>query len=168
MNTHPQYLEFVGERKTSFLAKIDSKKTEVKEQMKARANYMKTHFDLKDIGGINFTAKVLMKELKELETDLSAWLAIHDGLVRHEPEIRYALDEGGGSFDSEQELLDSFTEQELKESPPGITTFIICSACGELNTEIQENADEWVYLPEVYFPCPSYLDITKHLDKVMG
>jgi len=105
--------------------------------------------------------------LGEAQNNRASLLANRDVLVRHEPEIRYVIGESEGSFDSEQELLDTFTEQELKDSPPEITTFTICSWCGELNSTIQEGADEWVYQPEVYFPCPTYLDIAQRLDEVM-
>ena len=95
------------------------------------------------------------------------FLANRDVLARHAPNIRYCLESGESSWDSEQELLDSFTEQELKESTPEIVEFMICDECGDLNTEIQENADEWSYQPEVYFPCPTYTDVTERLDEVM-
>lgn len=94
-------------------------------------------------------------------------LACRDVLVRHAPNIRYCLESGESSWDSEQELLDSFTEQELKEFTPEIVEFLICDECGDLNAEVQEDADEWVYLPEAYFPCPTYTDITRRLEEVM-
>ena len=159
IHTHQEYLEFVGEQIAGHEGRIRIHEVSIRE--------LSMSIQYEEDENISATIIHLDNLIRIDKLALSAWLAIHEVLVRHEPEIRYALDEGDGSFDSEQELLDSFTEQELKESPPEITTFIICSACGELNTEIQENADEWVYLPEVYFPCPTYLDITKHLDTVM-
>ena len=93
-------------------------------------------------------------------------LANRAGLERHKPEIRYLLDECGGSFDTEQEAIDSCDR--LGDDPlPVVTTFVICAYCGGLNAEIMENADEWVYDPSVYFPCSSYTDIAEPIRSVM-
>ena len=85
---------------------------------------------------------------------------------RHKPEIRYLLDECGGSFDTEQEAIDSCDR--LEDDPlPVVTTFAVCEYCGGLNAEIMENADEWVYDPSVYFPCPTYTEIYNPIVSVM-
>ena len=64
-HTHPQYLEFVGEQ--------IAKKREA--------------IDIVDQGHQNF---VSVAKRKELEVELSAWLAIHDGLVRHTQDKSYS------------------------------------------------------------------------------
>ena len=93
-------------------------------------------------------------------------------LERHGPETRYVVSDDGGSFDTEEEALDSFigafdspAEEELarSEAKACLTTFTLCSACAEINNSAMEDADEWVYLPEVYFPCPTYTDISDGL-----
>lgn len=93
-------------------------------------------------------------------------------LERHGPEIRYVVNEEGGSYDTEEEALDSFVgafdspaEEELarSEAKECLTTFVVCLECAEINRSAMDNADEWVYLPEVYYPCPTYTDITEGL-----
>lgn len=103
--------------------------------------------------------------VREHHVILSSLLANRDVLVRHAPEIRYTLEDCDGSWDSEQEAKDS---SDLSPDDPEleVSTFTICEECGGINTEVQEDADEWVYLPEVYFPCPTYADVTKRLDEI--
>jgi len=105
-------------------------------------------------------------DIDEANRYRASLLANRAGLERHKPEIRYLLDECGGSFDSEQEAIDSCDR--LGDDPlPVVTTFVICAYCGGLNAEIMEDADEWVYDPSVYFPCSSYTDISNPIVKVM-
>jgi len=107
---------------------------------------------------------------KRHKRTLSAWLAIHDGLVRHEPKVYYLC-----PYDQwntlEHETLESATEATLKYEASAnapvesqvnrITRIEICKGCTEILHEVEP-----AYHYKV-FPCPSYLDITKHLDTVM-
>jgi hypothetical protein len=76
---------------------------------------------------IQFNLDGVLYSLKKDKTILSAWLAIHDGLIMHAP------DKGEWSEDA---------------------------YCYIPNTVCCRTGDD-------LFPCPSYLDITKHLDTVM-
>lgn len=85
--------------------------------------------------------------------------ALRSAVERHGPEVRYVVSEDGGSFDSEQEARDSCDDGDVAE----IKTFILCSGCAKINNSAMEDADEWTYLPEVYFPCPEYKGIADRL-----
>lgn len=112
------------------------------------------------------------QQIAENELTLASLRANRKVLERHGAEVRYVVSEDGGSFDTEEEALDSFIgafdspeEEELarSEAKACLTTFVICSECAGINNSAMEDADEWVYLPEVYFPCNSYTDITEGL-----
>ena len=81
-------------------------------------------------------------------------LALKSVLELHGAEVRYVNPEYEGSFDSEKDALDGWDlEIDGIEGKPVLTTFIVCAACGAINTAAMESSDDWDYLPEVYFPC---------------
>ncbi len=91
--------------------------------------------------------------------------ALRNQVEKHKPKIRYLVEDCDGSWDSEQELLDSFTAEEIKEGIGEISTFSVCQFCSEIQSKFAEekDLDEWAYLPEVYFPCPFINEVASDL-----
>lgn len=104
----------------------------------------------------------LMEHLKSANVTLNSWATHIQEFDRHNPQVRYVNpDWVGGSVDTEEEALEGWSlEIDGLEYKPVISTFVICTSCGEREVALADlwGIDEWVYSPEIHYPCNSILD----------
>lgn len=99
--------------------------------------------------------------LRAAESRLNSWATHIQEFDNHMEQVRYVHPDFGGSFDTEDEALEGWTlEVDGLAGKPQISTFSICSSCGERETELADfwGLDEWDYSPEIHYPCAHIVD----------